>query len=54
LGFRRGSFLRRYTLDFMQLLAPHLDRTRIHKAERAADQDEVDRLFADIPLPLRA
>jgi LysR family cys regulon transcriptional activator len=53
-GFRRGTFLRRYTLDFMQLRAPHLDRTRVQKAERSADQDEVERLFADIPLPLRA
>lgn len=51
-GFRRGSFLRRYTLDFIQGLAPHLDRHRVQRAERAANQDEVDTLFADAPLPL--
>jgi LysR family cys regulon transcriptional activator len=51
-GFRRGSFLRRYTLDFMHEIAPHLDRTRVQKAERAATQEDVDALFADARLPL--
>lgn len=53
-GFRRGSFLRRYTLDFIQGLAPHLERGQVQKAERAADQAEVDALFEDAPLPLYA
>ena len=51
-GFRRGGYLRRYTLDFMRLLAPHLDHARVHKAERTARQEEVDALFADVRLPL--
>ncbi|MEY3466337.1 MAG: HTH-type transcriptional regulator CysB [Gammaproteobacteria bacterium] len=50
-GFRRGNFLRRYMLDFMHQLAPHLDRTRVHKAQSAASQDEIDALFADVSLP---
>jgi LysR family cys regulon transcriptional activator len=54
LGFRRGIFLRRYAHDFMHLLAPHLDRTRIAKASQAADQDAIDALFADVKLPLFA
>jgi LysR family cys regulon transcriptional activator len=53
-GFRRGSFLRRYTLDFIQGLAPHLDRQRVQKAERTASQEDVDALFADARLPLYA
>lgn len=53
-GFRRGSFLRRYTLDFIQGLAPHLERSQVQKAERATDQAEVDALFEDAPLPLYA
>lgn len=53
-GFRRGSFLRRYTLDFIQGLAPHLDRHRVQKAERAASQEDVDALFTDVRLPLYA
>jgi LysR family cys regulon transcriptional activator len=51
-GFRRGSFLRRYTLDLIQGLAPHLDRNRVQRAERAASQDEVDALFANVSMPL--
>lgn len=51
-GFRRGSYLRRYTVDFLHYLAPHLDRTRIHKAERATTQTEIDALFGGISLPL--
>ncbi|MFM8481402.1 MAG: LysR substrate-binding domain-containing protein [Gammaproteobacteria bacterium] len=50
-GFRRGSFLRRYTLDFIQGLAPHLERNQVQKAERAASQFEVDALFEGAPLP---
>jgi len=50
-GFRRGSFLRRYTLDFIQGLAPHLERNQVQKAERAARQSEVDALFEGAPLP---
>jgi LysR family cys regulon transcriptional activator len=53
-GYRRGVFLRRYAYDFMHLLAPHLERTRIAKATQAADQDGVDELFADVKLPLFA
>ena len=53
-GFRRGSFLRRYTLDFIQGLAPHLERSQIQKAERTADQAGVDALFEGAPLPIYA
>lgn len=51
IGFRRGSFLRRYTLDFMHYFAPHLDRSRIHKAERTQSQAEVNELFVGTRLP---
>ncbi len=53
-GFRRGSFLRRHAQDFIALLAPHLERGRIERASVAADQSEVDRLFAGLQLPFRA
>jgi len=46
--------LRRYSLDFIQGLAPHLERNQIQKAERATDQSEVDALFAGAPLPIYA
>jgi LysR family transcriptional regulator, cys regulon transcriptional activator len=52
IGFRRGSFLRRYTLDFIQQVAPHLDKATIHRAERSQNQAEVDTMFADLALPV--
>jgi LysR family cys regulon transcriptional activator len=52
IGFRRGSFLRRYTLDFIHEVAPHLDRSTVHKAERTQNQTEVDALFAKLALPV--
>ena len=52
IGFRRGSFLRRYTLDFIQQVAPHLDKSTIHRAERSQNQSEVDALFVDLALPV--
>ena len=52
IGFRRGSFLRRYTLDFIQQVAPHLDKSTIHRAERSQNQTEVDALFVDLALPV--
>lgn len=52
IGFRRGSFLRRYTLDFIQQVAPHLDRSTVHKAEKTANQAEIDALFANLTLPV--
>ena len=54
LGFRRGVFLRRYAYDFMQLLAPHLERGRVNKAAAASGQDAVDAIFAEVKLPLYA
>jgi LysR family cys regulon transcriptional activator len=53
-GFRRGVFLRRYAQDFMQLLAPHLERSRVAKASQSADQDAVDAIFAGVTLPVYA
>ncbi len=53
-GFRRGVFLRRYAQDFMHLLAPHLERSRITKASQSTDQDAVDAIFEGVTLPLYA
>jgi len=53
IGFRRGTLLRRYMYDFAQLLAPHLDRRLIDRAQRANSAAEVSELFTDIPLPQR-
>jgi LysR family cys regulon transcriptional activator len=53
IGFRRATMLRRYMYDFMQLLAPHLERRRVDRAREAADTQALARLFADTPLPVR-
>lgn len=52
IGFVRGSLLRRYMYDFMQLLAPHLTRRLIDRAA-GAPPEEIDALFADVKLPVR-
>ena len=54
IGFRRGVFLRRYAYEFMHLLAPHLDRSRIARASQAPTQDGVDAVVADVKMPLYA
>jgi LysR family cys regulon transcriptional activator len=53
IGFRRGVLLRKYMYDFMQLLAPHLDRRVVDRAHRMTTAAEVTQLFADVELPAR-
>jgi LysR family transcriptional regulator, cys regulon transcriptional activator len=53
IGFRRGVLLRKYMYDFMQLLAPHLDRRLVERAHRLGNSTEVAALFADVVLPER-
>ncbi len=52
-GFNRGSLLRGYTYDFLQLLGPHLTRPVVDRAAACETQGEVDALFADVELPVR-
>lgn len=53
LGFRRDSVLRRYMVDFIALLAPHLTPALTRKAAQLPTQAEVDALFEEADLPLR-
>jgi LysR family cys regulon transcriptional activator len=53
IGFRRGSLLRGYMFDFVQLFAPHLNRHRVEQASETSDPQALDKLFADVALPLR-
>ncbi len=52
-GFRRCLLIRRYMQDFLQLLAPHLDRRRLDSATEARDHKEMAALFAGVSLPIR-
>ncbi|WP_025732748.1 HTH-type transcriptional regulator CysB [Carnimonas nigrificans] len=51
-GIRRGTFLRRYMLDFLERLAPHLTRERVEAAMAAGIGHEAA-VFADVSLPVR-
>ena len=42
IGFRRGTFLRCYMYDFIQLFAPHLTRERVQRVEQAQSVEEVE------------
>jgi LysR family cys regulon transcriptional activator len=52
IGCRRGTFLRGYMYDFIELFAPHLKRELIDQAFEAQTRQDVDHLFDDIVLPV--
>ena len=47
IGFRRGMLLRKYMYDFVQLLAPHLDRRLVDRAHRLDSAAAVTALFSE-------
>ncbi len=50
-GFRRGTLLRNFAYDFMQLFGPHLNRQLIDQAIEARDGEGQSELFRKISLP---
>lgn len=52
-GFRRGTLLRKYMYDFLQTLAPHLDRRSVDRVKDLTSPEEVDQQFASVQLPVR-
>jgi LysR family cys regulon transcriptional activator len=50
-GFRRGTLLRSYMFDFLQLFGPHLDRKLVERVAEHPDQTAT--VFRRISLPLR-
>jgi LysR family transcriptional regulator, cys regulon transcriptional activator len=52
-GFRRGTLLRNFAYEFMQLFGPHLGRQLIDRAIEARDGDGQSELFRKISLPIR-
>ena len=53
IGFRRGTFLRRYMYDFIRWFAPHLDQEKVDEAIACSTRTQREALFADIELPVR-
>ena len=53
IGFRKGTFLRRYMYEFIERFAPHLDQARIDEAIACTTSAERTALFAGAKLPER-
>jgi LysR family cys regulon transcriptional activator len=50
-GFKQGTYLRRYMYDFFELLGPHLTRSAVDAALERKLQSEVDAMFGpDLPV----
>jgi LysR family cys regulon transcriptional activator len=53
IGFRRGTFLRRYMLDLIQSFAPHLESRTVAQAQECFTAAERKALFGGFELPIR-
>ena len=53
IGFRRGTLLRNYAYDFMQLFGPHLNRRLIYQAIEAREPEAKMEVLAKLQLPVR-
>ncbi len=53
IGFRKDAVLRRYMTAFLKLFAPHLNDRQLEAVRSACTQQAIDKLFADVELPLR-
>lgn len=51
IGFSRGTFLRAYMYDFIELFAPHLTRELVERAAESPEQADLDALFELVELP---
>lgn len=53
IGFRKGNFLRTYMYDFIERFAPHLTRDVVERACLLRNQEEVDKMFENVELPVK-
>ncbi len=51
IGFRRGTYLRTYMYDFLELFAPHLTRDVVTEATQMSCKDDLEHFFARFTLP---
>lgn len=51
IGFRKGTYLRQYLLEFIRAFAPHLNKQRIDQALQCPDNQSREVLFASVPIP---
>lgn len=53
IGFRKGTFLRRYMYDFIERFAPHLDHDQVDAAVACTTRAERESMFESVELPVR-
>ncbi len=53
IGCRRGTFLRGYMFEFVELFAPHLTKEIVEEAFERHNRAELTQLFSDLELPVR-
>ena len=53
IGLRRGTFLRGYMYEFIELFAPHLNKELVDAALNAKTNEEIEQLFAGVELPFQ-
>lgn len=51
IGFRKGTFLRGYMYDFIELFAPHLKKELVTQAIQSSSRAEIDEIFGSLELP---
>ncbi len=51
-GFQRGTLLRGFMYEFLNLLAPHLNKRLVDRAASASSAEGLEELLKDIELPL--
>ena len=52
IGFRKGTFMRRFMFDFIELFAPQLDRERVDAVLACSNRTEREALFEGVELPV--
>ncbi len=52
IGFRRGTFMRGFMFEFIEMFAPHLRRELVEKAYATQSRSELDALFEGMELPV--
>ena len=51
IGFRRGTFLRGFMYEFIELFAPHLTKSLVEEAYQRHTKQDLDELFSTMELP---
>jgi LysR family transcriptional regulator, cys regulon transcriptional activator len=52
IGFRRGTLLRTYMYDFIELFAPQLNREVVDRACNMKTRQEIEAMFSNEKLPM--